>query len=620
MKRASAQAYLPISKLRALRAKMLSGPSPAMAMATPGAVLEDRKEAEELAANVFSISLGSLSEHKGYATGDATYCGNCKAVFSVHSKSHIGQEADGTYWTCEFCGAKTKLTLDPHEYPSSDTSTYILEAAAKPVVEDTKGGEGITAIFCIDASGSMNKRKRLGGFSAKTRYMSKANEVSRLEALKMVIDTQIQKLAQEDPRAKVGFVTFANDVGLIGDGSQAPYIIPREHLNNFFGLIEATGNVHDQYMSQTIASAQHALLTKLAAIRTGGDTALGPALVVGMALASKGAVGSKVIICTDGLANRGLGEIKTNTVEEAEGTKRFYTQVGEYAQQHGIMLSVISLVESECRLDLLSPIANLTAGDIMRIDPMRPSTNFAGCLSEKVVATGVSVRIKLHRALEFVRVPNSALSPDHTLYTQQVGNVTRDSCITFEYALKAPAALAALGDLQLETQSVFPFQAQIVFKEPSGKKCLRVITQTQGFTEKLEEANKEVSADIIKAHAIRTTAMMAESGALHEATANMRRWGNLAPDAKRRAVYDRETASLSKAINMQMKMPTGKGAAQIDALTIALNSAQQQRLRPVPEFSEETSAYPGPVPMSATSGKRHSPLQVQQSKTKKQHQ
>jgi hypothetical protein len=38
-----------------------------------------------------------------------------------------------------------------------------------------------------------------------------------------------------------------------------------------------------------------------------GPTALGPALLTSIAMAAEGAPGSTVILCTDGLANVGLG-------------------------------------------------------------------------------------------------------------------------------------------------------------------------------------------------------------------------------------------------------------------------------------------------------------------------
>lgn len=38
-----------------------------------------------------------------------------------------------------------------------------------------------------------------------------------------------------------------------------------------------------------------------------GPTALGPAVATAVAMAAEGASGSQVVICTDGLANVGLG-------------------------------------------------------------------------------------------------------------------------------------------------------------------------------------------------------------------------------------------------------------------------------------------------------------------------
>jgi len=40
-----------------------------------------------------------------------------------------------------------------------------------------------------------------------------------------------------------------------------------------------------------------------------GQTALGPALVSAIEVASKGSPGSTVILCTDGLANIGIGSL-----------------------------------------------------------------------------------------------------------------------------------------------------------------------------------------------------------------------------------------------------------------------------------------------------------------------
>lgn len=59
---------------------------------------------------------------------------------------------------------------------------------------------------------------------------------------------------------------------------------------------------------------------------TYGATALGPALLSAVELASQGGVGSKVILCTDGEANVGIG----GSFNDDRFT--FYEKMGNYAK------------------------------------------------------------------------------------------------------------------------------------------------------------------------------------------------------------------------------------------------------------------------------------------------
>jgi len=52
------------------------------------------------------------------------------------------------------------------------------------------------------------------------------------------------------------------------------------------------------------------------AIEESGPTALGPALLAAVTMASEGGAGSTVILCTDGLANVGLGSFDNVSNEE----------------------------------------------------------------------------------------------------------------------------------------------------------------------------------------------------------------------------------------------------------------------------------------------------------------
>lgn len=56
-----------------------------------------------------------------------------------------------------------------------------------------------------------------------------------------------------------------------------------------------------------------------------GPTALGPALLTAVAMAAEGAPGSTVVLCTDGLANIGLGAMdEAHSEVQVEALDAFY--------------------------------------------------------------------------------------------------------------------------------------------------------------------------------------------------------------------------------------------------------------------------------------------------------
>lgn len=102
-----------------------------------------------------------------------------------------------------------------------------------------------------------------------------------------------------------------------------------------------------------------------------GPTALGPAILSSIALASEGSPGSQVVICTDGLANIGLGAFdEAKTEQEVAKIDEFYERVGEFAKSKGLTINVVSIIGDECNLDSLSKLADLTGGNVERVDPV----------------------------------------------------------------------------------------------------------------------------------------------------------------------------------------------------------------------------------------------------------
>lgn len=189
-----------------------------------------------------------------------------------------------------------------------------------------------------------------------------------------------------------------------------------------------------------------------------GPTALGPAVLSSIALAAEGAAGSQVVICTDGLANIGLGafdEVKTQ--EEMAKVEEFYERVGELAKQKGITVNIVSIIGEECNLDSLSKLAQLTGGNIERVDPISLTKTFANSLSAPIIASNVVAKVKLHKGLMFRNELDTSLSEDKTILVRDIGNVTKDYEITFEYTLKAIKELVAMEDLDLTTMKSFPF-------------------------------------------------------------------------------------------------------------------------------------------------------------------
>jgi len=96
-----------------------------------------------------------------------------------------------------------------------------------------------------------------------------------------------------------------------------------------------------------------------------GPTALGPGVLTSIAMAAEGSLGSSVVICTDGLANVGLGawdECKTpaDTVKVEE----FYERIGQFAKTKGVLVNIVTLAGDECNLDGLEKIAEMSGGEI----------------------------------------------------------------------------------------------------------------------------------------------------------------------------------------------------------------------------------------------------------------
>jgi hypothetical protein len=500
---------------------------------------------QKIDSNVVAIRMSCLQEAGQIATGDAVLCSSCRGALNVTSKLEQVSEAV-QMWTCEFCEQVNEVYVEPEEFPSNSAVDYLLmsaDLAADAHLGGVDPTSDISVIFCIDTSGSMcvtqpvqgeiklkvkqPKIEGLDDFDMMEQFLPGdrgVTYISRMQCVQASIESQLEEMARACPERKVGIVTFSSDVTIIGDGTTEAYTLAGDKLNSFQACYEAGVNWQSK-LTNKIGNCREVLTEKLLRIEESGPTALGPALLTAVGLASKGRLGSKVIICTDGLANVGLGNLADiRSKEDEQAAADFYVKVGEMAREMGIEVSVISIKGEACKLSYLSKVAELTSGEVNQVEPTNLAQDFANILSTPLIATKVSAVVKIHRGLMFRNADEDVI--DQNTLRRDLGNVTADTEFTFEYYVRPKVEVTALG-LDLEKIEKLTFQTQIHYTRMDGNMYMRVITATQEMTDDKEDAEKGVDLEVIGINAAQSASKAVKLGKIQEAKGAMRGWRNM---------------------------------------------------------------------------------------------
>eukprot|EP00296_Roombia_truncata_P000036 JP435694.1.p1 GENE.JP435694.1~~JP435694.1.p1 ORF type:complete len:634 (-),score=149.18 JP435694.1:71-1906(-) len=471
--------------------------------------------------NVMSVRFEVLAGDVDIATGDPVFCSNCRALFSKLST------LNGDEWTCEFCSTANKVYIEPEEMPQSQTVDYILESALGAATENSTGN----VIFCLDTSGSMCVTSevkgdlRLRGQEQRMADLQKLNTerenqylpgqarnvtyVSRLQCTQAAVKDRLDEMTQQSPNQNTGLVLFGNDVTIVGDAvaAVATPVLTGDKLSSWDACVEAGKATN---LEHGVKHCNQALTDKIFSVDEMGATALGPALVTSIAMASRQA-GSKVVICTDGLANIGMGSLENlNTDEDHQAVQDWYTRVGEFAADQGVTVSIVSIKGTDCNMEYLGSVATATGGTVNIVDPLRLTKEFSSMLADEVIATNVTATLKLHSGM-FFKNEDSETSE----VSRDMGNVTKFSEITFEYGVRstAKAMFGGLRDL--------PFQLQIRYKKMNGMKCIRVVTQSQPITSARDVAEEDMDVNVLGANVAQQSAQLAMDGNYGWARANL---------------------------------------------------------------------------------------------------
>jgi hypothetical protein len=363
---------------------------------------------------------------------------------------------------------------------------YLLTPPSATSGEERRGEEAggeETIIFVCDTSGSMcisepisdaTARRLRGGRTGDLARLRQAGDdanqflpgerrdvtyVSRMQALQAAVQHQIGELVKNRPNKRVGFVTFATDVTIIGDAAGDTRVLAGSRLNDF-ATLQAAGEGYK--LTRGVKDSSEALVKKIYELSEEGQTALGPAVLVAVGMAAQHP-GSKVVIVTDGMANIGCGsleapdlpagataEAKAAAAETAkQAANTFFTRVANIASTAGVIVDVIGFEGANCNLEALSQLADATSGSMMRVNPANITEQFSNILEDEVVATNASVTMTSHAGL-FIRDPaQDAIMEDAAVAPRVATPATTVGMLRSKYAMQAGKVAGNVYDAPL---------------------------------------------------------------------------------------------------------------------------------------------------------------------------
>jgi len=498
---------------------------------------EDKKNQIEGKNSFLRFSIGrEISEFKCFSDILPIYCKNCGAVFSKNDLERKVSMPNGVILTCQFCekGNTIEISANDLRIPNEPSVFYLLDNEGKYIqTTNLKNAEEvynkqilkskITIILCIDISGSMvEKLSNPTGIDSK--YFKIKENPTRLECIKYAIDCYIKKLLQEKPNTKVGFVFFNDMIHILGDGSCLPMkTIDGSLLGNFNGLFGMAESDALIYIKNTITNSQGKLLKCLETLSCGGATALGPAFLYSLGLATTGAKGSEIILCTDGLSTKGFGKTETNDPIEVSTSKGMYSKMGQLAKKSSVKVSVISIVDEECNLDILSPIVDATGGSIIKVNPLKLNESLKFIVEDPLVAIDVKYDSQVNHCFEFTEINFGKFSKDKSSVTVELDNVTKITTFFNEIKLKEEEKLVHLNSqiyMNFCLTQNYPVQYKINFTNLAGQKCLLIITESHGVTSNEGKGSNTVHLASMKKRILKQQEFLLKKGHFKEEKKN----------------------------------------------------------------------------------------------------
>jgi len=405
-----------------------------------------------------------------------------------------GDEVQGAaraqpFQTCKFCGAgevsddadgisdsgemeeSIKYVLSGHVDDDDDANADDQAVCPPPMV-----------IFCVDISASMSTATKL----------EDGTSVTRLQCVQAAVQTQLETLKNSDSVAVV--VTFGAEVSVYTDGGSRSVVARRAH--EIEADLIAKGVELGLQCSDKVTDSIDRLLATVGALRPCGNTALGPALAVSVGLAS-GHPGTRIVLCTDGMANNGVGSIKNGSE-----VCPFYSSIACRAAEEGTCISVVTMEGENCSMENLGTCADLTGGQVDMVDLRALAANIGQMLADSIIAYGLEVTVICGSGFMFESDHVVSQHGGSYVTTQKLGNATAKTVASFHLKALAPDS----------SPSVVPIQMQMRYSMPNGQEVLQVLTRDMPVSNSRSDSEEDINSVCVGLGAIHSAARLAQRG------------------------------------------------------------------------------------------------------------
>ncbi|KAM4703063.1 circularly permutated Ras protein 1-like [Rhinophrynus dorsalis] len=423
--------------------------------------------------NILLLNIGKMLDVSDTLNSEKpSLCTRCSSALS-----RFNPVMENKSWSCVFCGTENPME-DCKTYEHIEDQLYL----SNPLHEQHMYDESML-IFCVDISGSMSVTT---------------------EALKCSLLHSLHSLHEQHPMKRVALITFSDQVKLYGDGTLQPQILDDTELLDP-DYLKLQGE--NQPLPLTLEETLNDLESKIECLEEGGSTALGPAALVSIAMASQ-RPGSKVIICTDGKANTDLGNLEDITEEFAyQSSRLYYSNLANMALQHSVVVSVLTIEGTDCRLPELGQLADKTGGKVNIVHPLKLASEFQSILEEEINATDVKVKVFLPHYMYFMYETHT-----ESVLNRTIGSTTPDTVLSMEFGIHSSKIQEMLRHSQL------PIQVQVTFSLLDGRRGHRILTQKRPVTNDRFTALESLTLSVLQIHSAQISAQLAMEGRVDEAS------------------------------------------------------------------------------------------------------